>query len=94
MNFGSRLYQLNRLFLLALKVDHAIEFGAREIGRAANRCSWWKTPWETLLKEIVTHRFDDDRTMDEDTMDEGTTDEMPWTPAGRRYRAARDPSPV
>ena len=31
MNFGSRLYQLNRLFLLALKVDHAIELGAREI---------------------------------------------------------------
>ena len=91
MNFGSRLYQLNRLFLLALKVDHAIEFGAREIEAGRKPVFVVENTLETLLKEIVTHRFDDDRTMDEDTMDEGTTDEKAVDTRRATVPATRDP---
>jgi len=59
MNFGSRLYQLNRLFLLALKVDHAIEFGAREIEAGRKPVFVLENTLETTLKEIITDRFDD-----------------------------------
>lgn len=60
MNFGSRLYQLNRLFLLALKVDHAIAFGAREIEAGRKPMFVVENTLETLLKEIITDEFDDD----------------------------------
>ena len=59
MNFGSRLYQLNRLFLLALKVDHAIEFGAHEIEAGRKPVFVLENTLETTLKEIITDRFDD-----------------------------------
>ena len=59
MNFGSRLYQLNRLFLLALKVDHAVEFGAREIEAGRKPMFVLENTLETLLKAIVTDRFDE-----------------------------------
>ena len=59
MNFGSRLYQLNRLFLLALKVDHAIEFGAGEIEAGRKPVFVLENTLETTLKEIITDRFDD-----------------------------------
>lgn len=59
MNFGSRLYQLNRLFLLAVKVDHAIEFGAREIEAGRKPMFVLENTLETTLKEIITNRFDD-----------------------------------
>ena len=59
LNFGSRLYQLNRLFLLALKVDHAIEFGAREIEAGRKPVFVLENTLETLLREIVTNQFDE-----------------------------------
>ena len=59
MNFGSRLYQLNRLFLLALKVEHAIEFGAGEIEAGRKPVFVVENTLETLLKEIITNQFDD-----------------------------------
>ncbi|MEI2746007.1 MAG: strawberry notch C-terminal domain-containing protein [Ottowia sp.] len=59
MNFGSRLYQLNRLFLLALKVDHATEFGAREIEAGHKPVFVLENTLEATLKEIITGRFDD-----------------------------------
>ncbi|MGB5063696.1 MAG: strawberry notch C-terminal domain-containing protein, partial [Candidatus Competibacter sp.] len=74
MNFGSRLYQLNRLFMLALKVDHAIEFGAREIEAGRKPVFVVENTLETLLKEIVTQRFDETLTA-ADADDEGATDE-------------------
>lgn len=62
MNFGSRLYQLNRLFLLALKVEHAIEFGARELEAGRKPIFVLENTLETLLREIITNQFDEDRT--------------------------------
>ena len=69
MNFGSRLYQLNRLFMLALKVDHAIEFGAREIEAGRKPVFVVENTLETLLKEIVTQSFDETLAASEDATD-------------------------
>ena len=54
INFGSRLYQLNRLFLLALKVDHAIAFGDREIAAGRKPVFVLENTLETLLRDIIT----------------------------------------
>ena len=59
MNFGSRLYQLNRLFLLALKVDHAVEFGLGELQAGRKPVFVLEHTLETLLREVITNRFDD-----------------------------------
>lgn len=87
MNFGSRLYQLNRLFMLALKVDQAIEFGAREIEAGRKPVFVVENTLETLLKEIVTQQFDAALTAD----DENATDEDADIPTVSAARAA-DPS--
>ncbi len=59
MNFGSRLYQLNRLFLLALKVDHAVEFGLGELQAGRKPVFVLEHTLETLLREVITNRFDE-----------------------------------
>ena len=77
MNFGSRLYQLNRLFLLALKVDQAVEFGAREIEAGRKPVFVVENTLETLLKEIVTQQFDETLAASEDATDEDAVDARP-----------------
>ncbi|MFO1419441.1 MAG: strawberry notch family protein [Candidatus Competibacteraceae bacterium] len=82
MNFGSRLYQLNRLFLLALKVDHAIEFGAGEIEAGRKPVFVLENTLETTLKEIITDRFDDHETGTGDEGSEADAASTGLTPAG------------
>ena len=59
MHFGSRLYQLNRLFLLALKVDHAVEFGLEALQAGRKPVFVLEHTLETLLREVMTNRFDE-----------------------------------
>jgi hypothetical protein len=59
MHFGSRLYQLNRLFLLALKVDHAVEFGLEALQAGRKPVFVLEHTLETLLREVITNRFDE-----------------------------------
>ena len=75
INFGSRLYQLNRLFMLALKVDHAIEFGAREIEAGRKPVFVVENTLETLLREIVAHASDETLASAEATMHENASEE-------------------
>ncbi|MEE4376338.1 MAG: strawberry notch family protein [Candidatus Competibacteraceae bacterium] len=59
VHFGSRLYQLNNLFLLALKIDQAIEFGAQELAAGRKPVFVLENTMESLLKEVVTNRFEE-----------------------------------
>ncbi len=81
MNFGSRLYQLNRLFLLALKVDQAVEFGLGELQAGRKPVFVLEHTLETLLREVITNRFDE-------RSDSPTDDDSPERPA------APDPRPT
>ncbi len=87
MNFGSRLYQLNRLFLLALKVDHAVEFGLGELQADRKPVFVLEHTLETLLREVITNRFDD-RT------DSPVEDDSPGRPAALDVRPAAATLPL
>ena len=53
MNFGSRLYQLNRLFLMALKVEAATEFAIAEIKAGHKPVMVIENTMEALLRAVI-----------------------------------------
>ena len=53
MNFGSRLYQLNRLFLMALKVEAATEFAIEEIKAGHKPVMVIENTMESLLRAVI-----------------------------------------
>lgn len=59
MNFGSRLYQLNRLFLMALKVDLASAFAVDEIKAGRKPVIVVENTMETLLRAVIDNAFEE-----------------------------------
>src|SRR5579859_5887670 len=71
MEFGSRLYQLNRLFIMALETDQAKEIALHRLGLGEKPVLFVENTMESLLKEVINDiRLEDDQ----DPLDELPTD--------------------
>lgn len=57
MNFGSRLYNLNRQFLLAIKIDDAISVALRDLQEGRKPVIAVENTGESLLREVIARRL-------------------------------------
>jgi len=67
MEFGSRLYNITRLFALALKIDFVVERAAAALERGEKPVLVVENTMETLLRDVLG---DSDAEFDEDTVND------------------------
>jgi len=56
MNFASRLYNLNRQFLLAIKIEEAVETALEDLASGRKSVIAVENTGETLLRQVITRK--------------------------------------
>ncbi|WP_240533937.1 hypothetical protein [Aeromonas veronii] len=56
MNFGSRLYSLNRQFLLGIKIEDAVETALNDLSNGRKPVIAVENTGESLLRQVISRR--------------------------------------